>query len=147
MRTQNNASSNPNYPPSSTGTTNSSLPITKENIPRVQLIAAQEQNKRLKSELKVLKDLQIENETLKKQYELGQKKQCEYYTTKYEEIKGEFAEMKNKMDKIKQLQKNKEGLEKQLYENKDKMAAILNYAVLNRMNDLAEELTNIYSSN
>lgn len=55
--------------------------------------------------------------------------------------------MKNKMDKIKQLQKNKEGLEKQLYENKDKMAAILNYAVLNRMNDLAEELTNIYSSN
>lgn len=26
------------------------------------------------------------------------------------------------------------------------MAAILNYAVLNKMNDLAEELTNIYSN-
>lgn len=33
-----------------------------------------------------------------------------------------------------------------MYENKDKMAAILNYAVLNKMNDLAEELTNIYSN-
>lgn len=36
------------------------------------------------------------------------------------------------------MQKNKEGLEKQLFDNKNKMATILNYAVLNHMNDLAE---------
>lgn len=32
----------------------------------------------------------------------------------------------------------KKNLEQQLYENKDIMAGILNYAVLNKKNDLAE---------
>jgi len=34
----------------------------------------------------------------------------------------------------------------QLYENKDRMAKILNYAVDHKMSQFAEELTNIYSS-
>ena len=44
------------------------------------------------------------------------------------------------------MKENKKHLEKELCDNKDQMAAILNYAVLNRMDELAEELTNIYSS-
>lgn len=106
----------------------------------------EDQNKKLKADLRALKDLQIENDVLKKQYQSGQKKACEYYTTKYEQIKLEYTQLKQKLEKLRGFQKHKESLEKQLYENKDKMAAILNYAVLNKMNDLAEELTNIYST-
>jgi hypothetical protein len=124
----------------------SSIPITKENNPKVHLMALEEENKKLKGELRALKDLVIENETLKKQYETGEKKAVEYYSSKYNEIKTDLTETKEKLERVKSMQKNKEALETQLYENKDRMAKILNYAVDHKLNTLAEELTNIYSS-
>lgn len=72
------------------------------------------------------------------QYETEQKKSKDYYSKKYEELKVEYKDIKEKLEKTKQLKNIKKDLEQQLYENKDIMAGILNYAVLNKKNDLAE---------
>lgn len=46
---------------------------------------------------------------------MGQKKSCDYYTTKYQEINLEYTEVKKKLEKLKALKKHKENLEKELF--------------------------------
>lgn len=117
--------------------------LNKDAKERLRL---EEENRRLKNEMGEMRELEFENETLRKRLEEAEKKSHSYYSKKWEELRGECGETKKKARTVEALQQKKEELEREMCECKEQMGRILNFAITSGNHEMSEAVYAIYQN-